>query len=721
MLILSNEPLTIYLMRYILTCILFISHFFTSAQGTYHLNWSQLLGSNFTGGGAVGYGREYCSKVVTDAQNNIYFIGTYQSSFQLNMGGGLAYLNFPMTYQSPSADRVYYIAKCNSAGSLLWVKDFNINTQSGLFYKLNDLAIDRHGQIIVCGNAHEPIYYPFPNYNLIEAKVWKLDTSGNLIWNKVFSTIPKFNSGTSEILNVAIDTAQNIVLLGEFTDSLDSDPSLSKHWLTSGSITNTDLFLIKLDSLGNRIWSQSIHGPSNELTFGLQINHSNQLFISGVAGAFTDFDTDTSFHYLDTSATSPISFLASYSADGHYRWVANLNAPQLGVTHENTILVCGKLQATPNLNPFGNPVTPAISYSPDTYLASYDSMGNLLWYKTFRCSAFIDELSFNDLSIASDQSIFIAGHYAYTVDFDPDLAIIHSDSISSAFLLKLDSIGRFISVKGFNQPNSQSPRVEIQDQTLNSNDEIVVCGRLINIFLSADSSDLNPDANQTSLYFPSGTADGFLLNLTNCTQHIFDTVYVCDSVVLGTQVYFTNQIYNSVYPSSSNCDTTRNLFYQILHLDTSILQLGSQLKASDSNAHYQWIQCNPLLVLLNDTNQTFTPSNNGYYAVILSNASCMDTSACVYFQSTGLPNSTQASQVSIYPNPVSNILKISVAPDEKIQGKQVWNAQGQLVYDEMSPTTELQVSAFPSGFYYLEVCTNKGRTRQHFMVLKNTP
>jgi hypothetical protein len=193
-------------MRCFLTCIFIISHFFTYAQGTYHLNWSQLLGSNFTAGGAVGYGREYCSKVVTDVQNNIYFIGTYQSSFQLNMGSGSVYLDFPMTYQSPSADRVYYVAKCNSAGNLLWVKDFNYNPQSGLFYKLNDLAIDRNGQIIVCGNAHEPVNYPFPNYNLIEAKVWKLDTSGNLIWNKVFSTIPKFNSGTSEILNVAIDT-----------------------------------------------------------------------------------------------------------------------------------------------------------------------------------------------------------------------------------------------------------------------------------------------------------------------------------------------------------------------------------------------------------------------------------------------------------------------------------------------------------------------------------
>ncbi|HPI54255.1 MAG TPA: T9SS type A sorting domain-containing protein, partial [Chitinophagaceae bacterium] len=625
-----------------------------------------------------------------------------------------------MLYQSPSSDRVYYVAKCNSSGNLMWIKDFNWGS-TGLLYTFNDLAIDRQGQIIICGNAHEPINYPYPNYDLVEAKVWKLDTSGNLIWNTVFPTIPKFNSGSSEILNVAIDTAQNIVLLGQFTDSLDSDPSSNTQWLTSGSITNTDLFLIKLDSMGHRIWSESIHGPFNEFTFGLQINNSNQLFISGVAGAYTDFDTDTSIHYLDTSATTPVSFLASYSADGQYRWVANLNANQLCATYENSILVSGKLQASPNINPFGNPVIPTISFSPDTYLASYDSMGNLLWYKIFRSSSFNDELSFRDISISSDKSIFIAGDYTFNIDFDPDLAVIHADSTSSAFLLKLDSLGRFISVKGFNQANSHCPRIEIQDQTLNSNDEIVLCGRLNNIFLSSDSSDMNPDANQTSLYFPSGTADGFLLNLTNCTQHIFDTLHVCDSLVLGNNVYYTSQFYNSVYPSGMNCDTTLNTFYSVLHLDTSVVQLGSQLKANDSNAHYQWIQCNPFLLLTNDTNQIFTPTSNGDYAVILSNESCLDTSACVYFQTNGLQTSSQTSNVSIYPNPVSNYLKISVAQDEKIKSKRVWNSLGQLVYTDTSPNTDIQVSTFQSGLYYLDLYTNKGRYRQHFMVLKNTP
>ena len=45
------------------------------AQGTYQINWSGIVGSSYTAGGAVGYGREFIHKLASDVENNVYFIG----------------------------------------------------------------------------------------------------------------------------------------------------------------------------------------------------------------------------------------------------------------------------------------------------------------------------------------------------------------------------------------------------------------------------------------------------------------------------------------------------------------------------------------------------------------------------------------------------------------------------------------------------------------------
>jgi hypothetical protein len=57
------------------------------------------------------------------------------------------------------------------------------------------------------------------------------------------------------------------------------------------------------------------------------------------------------------------------------------------------------------------------------------------------------------------------------------------------------------------------------------------------------------------------------------------------------------------------------------------------LKADLSNKSYQWIDCSTKQAIPNSTDQTFYPSVNGEYAVIVSESNCQDTSACVAFNS----------------------------------------------------------------------------------------
>lgn len=695
-------------MRLITFLILCVLHINTQAQSTYQINWSGLFGSNYTAGGAVAYGAEYGHKVVSDAQNNVYFIGTFQSSFTFNMGMGSISMNYPIGGQAPS-DRIYYVAKCNSNGDIIWTKPL------GTFYpndnnhaKLNALTLDKYGQILVCGNAHEYVPYPFPNFYLIEAKIWKLDTNGNLIWSKVFNTVNKANSGTGELVSIGTDTSQNIVLLGQYSDSIDTDPSIGVQWLSTGSTSIQDLILLKLDSLGNLIWSNPINGPYNEEIYNMSINKSNQIFISGICGAYTDFDPDSSFHYLDTTG-SYIPFVASYSPDGNLRWVQKLHATVLHSTPTNDLLISGYLNQTPNINPLGSPITPPFIYNSDTYLASYDTSGLNHWYKTFYCSTINNDLDFKSLTTSSDKRIYVAGKYANKVDFDPDIAVINTDTINAnAFILQLDSIGKFLSVKEFNQPSATVASIEINDQVINTNNDIILCGRIINIFsFNTDSSDLNPDDNYAKMIFPSGTADGFLLNLSNCTQHIYDTILVCDSIVVDNNVYYSSFEYNKILHSLTSCDTTQHLFYQFIILDTAIIQNGPQLISQCTNCQYNWLSCNPFSILSNDTNQIFSPQSSGYYAVAVSNQGCTDTSSCIYVGVSGVSEFNTDVNPIVYPNPTSKTIHINLPEEETILCKNLWTIQSELLCVDQSSNPILFITDLASGLYYLELQTSK--------------
>ena len=53
------------------------------------------------------------------------------------------------------------------------------------------------------------------------------------------------------------------------------------------------------------------------------------------------------------------------------------------------------------------------------------------------------------------------------------------------------------------------------------------------------------------------------------------------------------------------------------------------LKADLDNKTYQWIDCSDNSEIANETNQTFNPTSNGTYAVIVNETGCSDTSACI--------------------------------------------------------------------------------------------
>lgn len=112
--------------------------------------------------------------------------------------------------------------------------------------------------------------------------------------------------------------------------------------------------------------------------------------------------------------------------------------------------------------------------------------------------------------------------------------------------------------------------------------------------------------------------------------------------------------YSVVY-TLNGCEsiTTTGTVDVISTPDNSVIEANNVLTAQQLGAVYQWIDCNNgNTPISGETNQTFTPTENGLYAVIIDLGGCIDTSDCIIISTIGL-NELNELGFSVYPNPTT--------------------------------------------------------------------
>ena len=177
----------------------------------------------------------------------------------------------------------------------------------------------------------------------------------------------------------------------------------------------------------------------------------------------------------------------------------------------------------------------------------------------------------------------------------------------------------------------------------------------------------------------------------NTAAHLIYTAQKCDSVVT----------LNLTFPSV-NTGTSTNIY---------------TITANQDSATYQWLNCGTGNTSIpNQSNQTFTPTVSGSYAVIVTYNGCSDTSTCVSITNVGVIEN-QFTNVKVYPNPTQGLIQVELG-NLSNTSLTLYNSVGEIVFTKQ----QINASSFPvsitqaSGFYILKIEANGNS--QHFKILK---
>lgn len=199
------------------------------------------------------------------------------------------------------------------------------------------------------------------------------------------------------------------------------------------------------------------------------------------------------------------------------------------------------------------------------------------------------------------------------------------------------------------------------------------------------------------------TTDLTILPAITHTQNV--TLCFGEILSVGSNIYNASGIYTDVLTASNGCDSTLTTVLVINPaIDVTTSLSGLTISANESSATYQWIDCdNSNLPIAGETNQSFTASANGNYAVIVTQNNCSDTSACVNISTVGIKDVSKSNTVNIYPNPSNGIYNLSgLDENSKIS---VYDAIGQIIYTSIITKSKetVNISLLPNGIYMIQI------------------
>jgi hypothetical protein len=197
------------------------------------------------------------------------------------------------------------------------------------------------------------------------------------------------------------------------------------------------------------------------------------------------------------------------------------------------------------------------------------------------------------------------------------------------------------------------------------------------------------------------------LTINNSNTGI-DTQVACDTYtwIDGVTYSSSNNTATHTLTNAGGCDSVVSLNLTINTVDNSVTQSGVNLSANVTGATYQWLDCdNNNAVINGETDQNYTASVNGDYAVQITESGCVDTSDCFSIASVNIFENSFGKELVIFPNPTKGNFSIDLGSNFESTKINIMDINGELIQRKIfykSQNLNLNLTA-PNGVYILSI------------------
>ncbi len=354
------------------------------------------------------------SGISIDGTGNIYVTGHFSGTVDFDPGAGTTNLTSAGAYD-------IFICKLDAAGNFVWAKRIGNNNGDYSW----SIVLDAMNNVYITGQFFGTVDFN-PNAgtsNMTSAGgydffILKLDATGNFVWAK---TLGGLNPDVAYA--VSVDASGNVFTTGGFNGTVDFDPGASVFALSSAG--SEDVFVLKLDALGNFVWAKTFGGINFDSANSISVDGSGNIYTIGTFAGTADFDPNAAITNITSSGFYDV-FISKLDNTGNFIWAKNLN----GIDYEDAfsintdmtgcVVFSGCFSSTVDFNPGAGVYNLTPTGTQDIFISMLDNAGNFMWAVDLKGNNNIG----CGISILVDTSnnIYTTGFYSSTVDFNPDAA-----------------------------------------------------------------------------------------------------------------------------------------------------------------------------------------------------------------------------------------------------------------------------------------------------------
>jgi endoglucanase len=180
----------------------------------------------------------------------------------------------------------------------------------------------------------------------------------------------------------------------------------------------------------------------------------------------------------------------------------------------------------------------------------------------------------------------------------------------------------------------------------------------------------------------------------------------------GKYVWDSSGVYADTIPAINGCDSMVTVNLTIPEINTLVVRDGNILLAQQTDAGYQWLQCNNnYRPIVNASNAGYTPDQSGMYAVEIALNNCKDTSDCYEVSIIDVINNTLGDGLIFSPNPTAGLITIILPEAYDKTDVELTDQKGKTIMKESySQRKEISLSLDePAGLYFLTIRNSRNQ------------